>query len=105
MTTDNFCFYLLNRLIKTSQAGGQWYSDTSPFSIPWLDPSNGDLGKKLYNIDTWTLRTYEGLRKSQMMQVASSEAETATPNSMHDEMSLTALLWAYSATRPSLRSA
>jgi hypothetical protein len=21
---------------QTSQTGGQWYSDTSPFSIPWL---------------------------------------------------------------------
>ncbi len=33
MTTDNFCFYLQNRLIQTrqtSQTGGQWYSDTSP---------------------------------------------------------------------------
>jgi hypothetical protein len=36
MATDNFCFYLQNRLIQTSQTGGQWYSDTSPFSIPWL---------------------------------------------------------------------
>jgi hypothetical protein len=35
MTTDNFGFYLQNRLIQTSQTGGQWYSDTSPFSIPW----------------------------------------------------------------------
>ncbi len=35
MTTDNFCFYLQNRQIQTSQTGGQWYSDTSPFSIPW----------------------------------------------------------------------
>jgi hypothetical protein len=35
MTTDNFCFYLQNRLFQTSQTGGQWYSDTSPFSIPW----------------------------------------------------------------------
>jgi hypothetical protein len=34
MTTDNFCFYLQNSLIQTSQTGGQWYSDTSPFSIP-----------------------------------------------------------------------
>jgi hypothetical protein len=34
MTTDNFGFYLQNRLIQTSQAGGQWYSDTAPFSIP-----------------------------------------------------------------------
>jgi hypothetical protein len=34
MTTDNFCFYLQNRLIKTSQTGGQWHRDTSPLSIP-----------------------------------------------------------------------
>jgi hypothetical protein len=34
MTTDNFCCYLQNRLIRTSQTGGQQYSDTSPFSIP-----------------------------------------------------------------------
>jgi hypothetical protein len=26
---------LQNRLIQTSQTGGQLYSDTSPFSIPW----------------------------------------------------------------------
>jgi hypothetical protein len=36
MTTDNFCSYLQNRLIQTSQTGGQQYSDTSPFSVPWL---------------------------------------------------------------------
>jgi hypothetical protein len=34
MTADNFCFYLQNRLIQTSQTGGQEYSDASPFSIP-----------------------------------------------------------------------
>jgi hypothetical protein len=33
MKTDNFYFYLQNRQ-QTSQAGGQLYSDTSPFSIP-----------------------------------------------------------------------
>jgi hypothetical protein len=37
MTIDIFCFYLQNRLIQTSQMGGQWYSDTSPFSIPFSD--------------------------------------------------------------------
>jgi hypothetical protein len=37
MTTYNFCFYLQNRLIITSQTGGQQYSDTSPFSIPWTN--------------------------------------------------------------------
>jgi hypothetical protein len=38
MTTDNFCFYLQKRLIQASQTGGQRYSDTSPFSIPCLNP-------------------------------------------------------------------
>jgi len=37
LTTDNFCFYLENRLIQTSQTGGQRYSDASPFSIPCLE--------------------------------------------------------------------
>jgi hypothetical protein len=36
MTTDNFCFYLQNKPIQTSQTGGQQYSDTSPFGIPWI---------------------------------------------------------------------
>jgi hypothetical protein len=36
MTPDNFCFYLQNRLIQTSQTGGQWCSDTSPFNIPCI---------------------------------------------------------------------
>ncbi len=30
----NFCFYFQNRLIQTSQTGGQWYSDTSPLVFP-----------------------------------------------------------------------
>jgi hypothetical protein len=37
MSNDNFCFYLQNRPIQTSQTGGQQYSDTSPFSIPCID--------------------------------------------------------------------
>jgi hypothetical protein len=37
MTADNFCFYLLNRLLQTSPTGGQWYNDTSPFIIPCPD--------------------------------------------------------------------
>jgi hypothetical protein len=36
MTTDKFGFYLQNRLFQTSQTGGQRYSDTSHFSIPWF---------------------------------------------------------------------
>ncbi len=34
MTTDNFCFYLQNRLIWTSKTGGQRYSDTYPLVFP-----------------------------------------------------------------------
>jgi hypothetical protein len=36
MTTANFCFYLQNRPIQTSQTGGQWYSDTSPLVFPGM---------------------------------------------------------------------
>jgi hypothetical protein len=43
MTADNFCFYLQNRLIQASETGGQWYSDTSPFSIPCNDIQHNDL--------------------------------------------------------------
>ncbi len=34
MTADNFCFYLQNRLIQTSQTGRQPYNDTSPLVFP-----------------------------------------------------------------------
>jgi hypothetical protein len=36
MTTDNFCVYLQNRLIQTSQTGDQWYSGIFPLSIPCM---------------------------------------------------------------------
>jgi hypothetical protein len=38
MTADNCRFYLQNRLFLTGQTGGQLYSDTSPFSVPWSSP-------------------------------------------------------------------
>ncbi len=51
MTTDNFCIYLQNRLFQTCQTGGQWYSDTPPFSIPWLGckdlPGTNILGRSI----------------------------------------------------------
>ncbi len=47
MTTDDFCFYLPNRLIQTSQTGGQRYGDTSPFSTPWFYPAeDGQEGEE-----------------------------------------------------------
>jgi hypothetical protein len=39
MATDNFCFYLLNRLIQTSQSGGQLYTDTPPFEYSLIPKS------------------------------------------------------------------
>jgi hypothetical protein len=45
MTTDNFCFYLQNRLIQTSQTGGQWYSNTTPLVFP--DLTNAYRSKRL----------------------------------------------------------
>ncbi len=39
MTSDNFCFYLQNRLIQSSQTGGQQHCDNSPFSFSWLQIS------------------------------------------------------------------
>jgi hypothetical protein len=44
-----FCFYLPKRPIQTSQTGGQWYSDTSPCSIPWINALRS-LSMVLYNI-------------------------------------------------------
>ncbi len=32
-----YVFIWEKQTIQTSQTEGQWYSDTSPFSIPWLD--------------------------------------------------------------------
>jgi hypothetical protein len=49
MTTDNFCFYLQNRLIPTGQTGDQWYIDTSPFSIPWAGHTRAEHLKSSYN--------------------------------------------------------
>jgi hypothetical protein len=36
MTTEILCFYLQNRLIRTSKTGSQWYNDTSHFSITFV---------------------------------------------------------------------
>ncbi len=59
MTTEIFCFCLQNRPIQTSQTGGQWYGDTSPFSTPWL----GGWVDTDRHIDTWTDRQTDGWGK------------------------------------------
>jgi hypothetical protein len=49
MTIDNYRFYLQNRLIQTGQTGGQLYSNTSPFSVPWI----GYLRSFAYSLVRW----------------------------------------------------
>ncbi len=54
---DSFCFYLRNRLIQTSQTGGQQYSDTSLFSIPCRNIICPDISTNLfyyYILANWT---------------------------------------------------
>ncbi len=53
MTTDNFCFYLQNRLIQTGQKGGQLYSDTPPFSVPCFIRLNHELRLGLVSGFKW----------------------------------------------------
>ncbi len=60
MTTDNFCICLQNRLIQTSQTGGQKYSDTSPFSIPWFGSSSQIRRVAIYRI-SWVPSSKTGL--------------------------------------------
>jgi hypothetical protein len=50
MTTKNNCFYLQNRLIQTSQTGGQQYIDTSPSSIPWSKYKERSLAQDKSNL-------------------------------------------------------
>jgi hypothetical protein len=45
MTTEIFCFYLQNKLIQNSPIEGQWYSDASPFNIPWQNYLKNDRKK------------------------------------------------------------
>jgi hypothetical protein len=65
MITDNFCFYLPNRLIQTGQTGGQWYSDTSPLVFPAetirLARKGKEVGNTLAYYDTATVMAIEYL--------------------------------------------
>jgi hypothetical protein len=55
MTTDNFCFYSQNRLIQTSQTGGQGYTDTSPLVFPEKGVTSYLNGSKFESngLDSW----------------------------------------------------
>ena len=77
MTTDNFCFYLKNRLIQTSQTGGQQYSDTSPFSIPWIKGSNPATGAKREKMYRKVIKEALIKMSSKRVEMAAVENETA----------------------------
>jgi hypothetical protein len=49
---------LSNSQYQTSQTGGQWYSDTSPFSIPWL---HGHLADGLLAAQTFGWQAFDQL--------------------------------------------
>ncbi len=73
-------FQLSYRWFQTSQTGGQWYSDTSPFSIPWIDTQvrlgsvrlgKVGLGRIEESFIKWVRRKNVG-RKSQLAVTVSS---------------------------------
>ncbi len=72
MTSNNCCFDLQNRLIQTSQTGGQWYRDNPPFSIPWLDrqTEQGVQTKEQANPDCYTQMWQRGEQKDQQIDRA-----------------------------------
>jgi hypothetical protein len=51
MTPNNFCFYLQNRLIQTGKIGGQRYTDTPPFSIPWM--KSQVISRETIHLNSW----------------------------------------------------
>ncbi len=58
---DNWQFWLFeNRVIQTSQIGGQQYSDTPPFSIPWLDIV---LTKLEATMDKYSLTYFSSMKR------------------------------------------
>jgi hypothetical protein len=60
MTTDNFCFYLQNRLVQTSQTGGQQYSDTSLEKGSVSDKHSSFLLKRVsYMLESFMTRNQE----------------------------------------------
>jgi hypothetical protein len=70
MTIAIFCFYLKNRLIQTSQTGGQQYIDTSPFSIPCFQRTNGNGGNSY-----WLTNSHLKLSTKQSCQGSLTERE------------------------------
>ncbi len=61
MTTEFFFFNSQNRLIQTSQTGGQQNRDTSPISIPYFQPCLTFAGKTMLSLPLeWSLVGWKG---------------------------------------------
>ncbi len=50
MITDNFCFYLQNRLTQTSQTRGQRYSDTQHNDTQHNDLQHTDIQHNIHTL-------------------------------------------------------
>jgi hypothetical protein len=69
ITTDNFCSYLQNRLIRT---GGQLYIDTFPFTIPCFTSCSVGWSWAVAALSSCTLKASSKSR-SELMSSLSSE--------------------------------
>jgi hypothetical protein len=94
MTTDNFCLYSQNRLIQTGQTGGEWYSDASPFSFPWIQgrtqPSfvhRWRRRKKFYGVDVRPVRL---LRDRRPLHVPQDQEDSRSSGKYNQSVSLLA---------------
>jgi hypothetical protein len=82
MTTDNFCFYLQNRLIQTSQTGGQQYSVLPPLVFPGKSKAYSVYRKvepKYYNLvsmlSCFDLGCYSGWPSTIRLFISADEIE------------------------------
>ncbi len=81
MASDNFCCYFQNRLIKTSQTGGQWYSDTPPlvFPVHWQANLTGRNLGRVFNSRRGRTRLYYVIKlitKTSQLKVEESAQTT-----------------------------
>jgi hypothetical protein len=78
MTNDNFCIYLQNRVIQTSEIGGQQYSDPSPFSFLWSNYQEPELA--VFNFKLASFAKQQGRVSHISTRVSNVENTTQGPN-------------------------
>jgi len=100
MTTDHFCFCLQNRLIQTSQTGGQQYSDTplvfpdSNFKFGKIFPTNFQTGHTCTGTETAAV-TAAGRRKKKVLEETEERLLTTSGESSRDQCYKTFLSFIY----------